>query len=890
MDDKRKNNQAPNPEETRAMPDLPTRDPNETLEIPLERGDESDVTLDMEQAGTRDPHDTVNLPETPLHIGLWRSGEIILDDYRIERPLGQGGAGTVYLVRQLSNNALMAVKAPNTSAFASTRSKQLFFREIRTWIDLPAHPHLTRCFFFKTTQKRIVIFAEYVAGGTLKEWIRDRKLLELERIVDVAIQFAWGLQAAHDMDVIHQDIKPANVLLTKDGTVKITDFGLSRASGLTEQETQKVTDSPSVSTGIMTPAYCSPEQNMSMTLDFRTDMWSYGVSIMEMFTGPCNWMFGAAAADVLKNHLLQEHETPYPEMPYAIREILEKCFRYNPEDRWASMQEIADILVEFYFDITGDPYPQTQPEVLPPDTRIIDSVDRMTESGEIITDPADWLRKVIVEAGEDPSLADELLPVREGSRKAQLLADLEVYEEVSKRYKELVDNGREDLLLDTGTALFAKARIHETIGDLTGAVEAFDTSMRMLDEIPDDPSNIVLNFRHGNANIRKAVCLCNLGNLSEGETIFDSGITRFENLVEGQDQRGYRTLLGRYYMSKAIVLRIKGQGQDALILYNRAEKIFTDLVDDSRLNDTLIDLTTVYLNTAVAMVDIQDYSGAITYFQKNIDIIEELVYQKDQKTQRHGLATAYQNLGGLYNVIDKKGDAIACYDRTIEIWEQMVYIEKRSDYEQYLALIYNSKATSLKYIDGKKEEALNLYGKARQIAQRLTYQEGFLELEDRLHIIYMNTANLLADLGRIDEFRTQADEAEHCLTRLINDKNRRDLVPALAEIYAARALLEQGAGNHDITLELYDRSFELIEKIREEKNDPGFMTDNVQSDSMYRAFSLLKTGRESEAASLAKTSAAYLKERILQEEHSGKWKRILDWGQERMAQFLSGDA
>ena len=107
--------------------------------------------------------------------------------------------------------------------------RKAFLAELQTWIDLPEHPNIVPCRFFRTVGDEIVIFADYIAGGSLAEWIARRKLIKLENILDVAIQFAWGLHAVHERGLIHQDVKPGNVLMTPDGVPMVTDFGLTRA-------------------------------------------------------------------------------------------------------------------------------------------------------------------------------------------------------------------------------------------------------------------------------------------------------------------------------------------------------------------------------------------------------------------------------------------------------------------------------------------------------------------------------------------------------------------------------------------------------------------------------------------------------------------------------------
>jgi serine/threonine protein kinase len=159
----------------------------------------------------------------------WAAGQLLLDDLEVEGPLGEGGMGTVYLVRSRFTRQRFAVKTIRSDRLDNPDSRRSFLHELQTWIDLPEHPHLTACRFFRTVEDQVAIFAEYVPGGSLAAAIRERRLTRLDQLLDVAIQFAWGLHAAHEHGVIHQDVKPGNVLLTADGVAKLTDFGLARA-------------------------------------------------------------------------------------------------------------------------------------------------------------------------------------------------------------------------------------------------------------------------------------------------------------------------------------------------------------------------------------------------------------------------------------------------------------------------------------------------------------------------------------------------------------------------------------------------------------------------------------------------------------------------------------
>ena len=166
--------------------------------------------------------------EEPLAEDDWKAGQTILDDFIAQRKLGEGGMGAVHLVRSRSTGKAFAVKRLKANGDIDRRN---FLTELQTWIDLPEHPHLVACLFFRTVGDETLIFSEYVADGSLKSWIDDERLYAagtaaaLERILDVAIQVAAGLHCVHELGLVHQDVKPGNIMMGADGTAKVTDFG-----------------------------------------------------------------------------------------------------------------------------------------------------------------------------------------------------------------------------------------------------------------------------------------------------------------------------------------------------------------------------------------------------------------------------------------------------------------------------------------------------------------------------------------------------------------------------------------------------------------------------------------------------------------------------------------
>jgi serine/threonine protein kinase len=293
---------------------------------------------------------------------LWRPGDLILGLYEVIQVHESGGMGLVYRVRHRGWKMDLAVKSPRREFFTTERHKENFIREAETWVKLGLHPHAVSCYYVRTLGGLPRVFAEYVDGGSLADWIRSRKLYEggpakaLERILDVSIQFAWGLHFAHERGLVHHDVKPANVLLAPDGTAKVTDFGLARARHLTQE-------SDATTLGAMTPAYCSPEQAARKSdLTRATDVWSWAASVLELFMGQVTWMSGSAAGEVLEAYADEPPEdAAIPRLPAKLVDVLRRCFRLDPAARWGSMSEAADALEAIYRETQGRPYPRSKP-------------------------------------------------------------------------------------------------------------------------------------------------------------------------------------------------------------------------------------------------------------------------------------------------------------------------------------------------------------------------------------------------------------------------------------------------------------------------------------------------------------------------------------------------
>jgi WD40 repeat protein len=298
----------------------------------------------------------------------WRVGDVVDDLYRVTFVHERGGIGLVYRVRHLRWDVDLAVKSPRPEFFRTDEDREWFVAEAQTWVSLGVHPHVCCCHYVRTVDGIPRVFAEYVPGGSLREWIEDGRLHEGDsraRVLDVAIQVAWGLDHAHARGLVHQDVKPANVLVDTDDTAKITDFGLATFKDVGASLLAELVPGATVlvPAGGMTPAYASPEQARGEAVGRRSDIYSFAVSVLEMFTGEITWADGPMAGAAL--HSLRAEGAPrpgLPALPSGLAELLERCLAADPAARPGSMTEVVDELSAIYAAETGRPFPRAAPK------------------------------------------------------------------------------------------------------------------------------------------------------------------------------------------------------------------------------------------------------------------------------------------------------------------------------------------------------------------------------------------------------------------------------------------------------------------------------------------------------------------------------------------------
>jgi serine/threonine protein kinase len=710
-------------------------------------------------------HNKPDMVPNPDPEQAWESGRLLLGDFEVQRVLGQGGMGKVYLVRSRTTGMEFAVKR---ALIKDDKNRHNFLSELKTWIDLPAHPNIAVCRFFRTIGDEIVIFSEYVGGGTLADWIRDRRLLTLEQILDVAIQFAWGLQALHEQGLIHQDIKPGNVLMTPEGTPKVTDFGLARVRlhGNDEQF-----DSPSpapdgqsvlVSFGGMTQAYCSPEQAAKKPISRKSDIWSWGISVMDMFYGDVSCRYGQAAGESLEAYFEDELiPGDLPRMPDDIAVLLSKCFRSNPEARWTSLDEVAEVLTKVYLKLFGNDYVRHAPITPTRGGHRAPSHDRRTHEGLQWTDPIVWLRHAFQADGRNPSEAEAFAKPKPGSRQAQAIADMTAYEQAFRIFERLLPE-RWSELADTFARLFLeKAFVHENAGDLEGAFACNNRAIEVYERLlhKDEQQELACNL--ADAYLNNGSVASNLGDIEGAIALYDRAILLQERLLS-EGYTGLANGLAKAYMNKAIASKALGNLQGAVELHEHATELLEQLVNEEGQREFADDLANCYMNQAIAIRRLGDNRRAISFYDRAIELYVRQTREGDRWEPANLLAAAYMNKANALCVLRDYNGALALYDRAIEIRERLVFHDGKRELSNDLANAYQNKAGVVSSL-GDKRGSSALYCRAMEIRERLVQHEGKRELLGDIGWVKAAYAKVLFELEDDDEGFRQAYDARSIL-------------------------------------------------------------------------------------------------------------------------------
>lgn len=280
----------------------------------------------------------------------------------------KGGMGVIYIVYDTEWREAFAVKTYQ-DRLQNEYAKEQFKKEALVWINLDRHENIARALMVENIQNRLYIFLEYVPGGDLSRWIGTKRL-DLKQVLLFALQFCYGMEHALAKGVkAHRDIKPQNCLITEDGTLKITDFGLAKAFDADNPEqvldqlgTGSLNSITTTRTGQVggTLPYMAPEQFEDLKrVDVKADIYAFGIMLYEMICGHRPFE-GSSYTEFRKKH----HKAPVPDLllfsvahAAPLADIARKCLAKNPYERYADFSHLRRELAQLYETVYAEEAP-----------------------------------------------------------------------------------------------------------------------------------------------------------------------------------------------------------------------------------------------------------------------------------------------------------------------------------------------------------------------------------------------------------------------------------------------------------------------------------------------------------------------------------------------------
>jgi serine/threonine protein kinase len=803
----------------------------------------------------------------------WEPGATVFGEFIVERHLGTGGFGRVDLVQNRHIGRRYAVKR---ILVGDPAMRGRFLAEATRWTGLPPHDNIVACCFLRSTGEELAVFSEYIAGGSLADriapdWLAGGRTDPLTRIVDIAVQAAWGLDAAHVMGLLHLGVKPGNVLLAEDGMAKITDFGLAATrewstkqtvqieaildyvAGLGQDEgfrdaVKGILRSTLAATGEetiegraegATAAYASLEQAEGRPVGRGSDVWSWGLVVLEMFAGTRSWPSGTLAAPALERIARGSGPGRVP-MPDFVRDLLRRCFQDDPDSRPHSMREIADHLMS-EMAAAGQPVHRTAPARHFPDDDP-QPYQRLLASGTRWDDPRGWLDLAYRAAGLDPEQAVRFWPSDAYTPRSMAVADLAAFLEARRVLEPVAAQGSADLKLRLACLHVMIAMVRRSMGDLSAAAEDYRQAVALSEG--DDRSPARVNLVH--VLIGLSIVLRDSGDSGEAIAVADRAV---QVARQASDQAGSSALLGVALQAKAGVLpggqerldltraaaaehaksgddeliaralaneasslALAGRQEEAAAALRRAEEMLNRLTatgqhySDLRVVRARVLLSMAYLAGSVpARVD---YAG------KAASLLSMLVEKNGCYELAGDLGQARFLLGQDQEFQGHVADALESYRAARLVYEQAVLRDGRGGLTNELARAYDHESTLLSAL-GRTAEAIRVGELGVGLWQQVTALDDSPDALYGMAEAHTKLASTLRLVGRLPDARRHAREALAVLTAPTASSGQPDAeyLSYFSHAHSEMAAVERAEGDPEVAVRRLRRTFDALDKV-----------------------------------------------------------------------------